>query len=411
MTKAKNVLFISYDGITDPLGQSQILPYLLGLSKHGFKIFLLSCEKSEPFSRNKEIIDNLIKDSGIVWQPLSYTKNPPVVSSWLDVLKIKRAAKKIHKKHGLDMVHTRAGVPAIIGLWLKKKFGIKFLNDVRDFYADSRVDGGMWNLKNPLYKTVHSYFKRQEEEQYKFNDGIVCLTHAAKSVITALPQYKKEIPLEIVPCSADIELFNRAKISDEQIAAVKADFGIKPDDIIITYLGSVGGLYLTEEMMHFCKTVSDKIPAAKFLFISPIRHAEIAAAASGYGIPAEKLIIKKAARKEVPLFLSVSNFSMFLIKPCFSRKAQSPTKHGELMAMGIPVITNQGIGDVEEIIKRYQSGMVIKSFSEAEYARVADEILAGKSYNTAAIRKGAEEYYALSSAIEKYNRIYNSILQ
>ena len=38
-------LYISYDGMTDPLGRSQVLPYLQGLSERGHEITLLSCEK------------------------------------------------------------------------------------------------------------------------------------------------------------------------------------------------------------------------------------------------------------------------------------------------------------------------------------------------------------------------------
>ncbi len=407
----KNILFISYDGMTDPLGQSQVLPYLLGLSKYGYKIFLLSCEKKQAFEQNKEIIENLVKDSGITWVPLYYTKTPPVISTVLDVYKIKKEAKKIHRQHKLDMVHTRAGVPALIGLWMKKKFGIKFLNDIRDFYADSRVDGYMWDLKNPMYRMVYKFFKRKEAEQIAVNDGIVCLTSAAEKVVRALPEFVKDTPLEIIPCSADLELFNPAAITKEQTAEIKIQFGIKPADLVITYLGSVGGLYLTDEVMHFCKVVSDKIPAVKFLFIAPIRHKEIAEAAARFNIPAEKLIIKKASRKEVPLFLSVSNFSVFFIRPCFSRKSQSPTKHGEIMAMGIPVITNKGIGDVEEIIQEYKSGIVIKGFSEEEYAGVAEKIISGDTFNSVTIRKGAETFYDLSSAVKKYIRIYDRLLQ
>ena len=40
----KNVLYISYDGMTDPLGQSQVLPYLSGLSKEGYSFHLISFE-------------------------------------------------------------------------------------------------------------------------------------------------------------------------------------------------------------------------------------------------------------------------------------------------------------------------------------------------------------------------------
>lgn len=411
ISTVKNILFISYDGMTDPLGQSQVLPYLQGLSKCGYKIFLLSCEKKQSFANNKAIIYKLVKEYGIHWIPVGYTKNPPVISTLLDIYKLRKEAKKIHRQYTLDLVHTRPGVPALIGLWMKKKFGIKFLNDIRDFYADSRVDGHMWNLKNPLYSMVYRFFKRKEAAQMAVNDGIVCLTFAAEKVIRQLPMFKNEIPVEVIPCSVDLELFNPARISEKQTEAVKDQFGIKPADIVFTYLGSVGGLYLTDEMLNFCKTASNKIPAAKFLFISPGRHDEIAAAAARYHIPAQKLIITKASRQEVPVFLSVSNFSIFFIRPCFSRKSQSPTKHGEIMAMGIPVITNRGIGDVEEIIEEYRSGMVIKAFSEEEYIGVVEKITSGITFDPVTIRKGAVDFYDLTAAVKKYERMYDRLLQ
>ena len=145
----KNVLFISYDGMTDPLGQSQVIPYLQGLSKNGYKIFLLSCEKREVFEQRKDVVQSILNQASITWVPLNYTKKPPVLSTLIDIVKLKSAAKKIHLQHQISMVHTRPGVPALVGLWLKEKYGIKFLNDIREFYADSRVDGGIW--KNLIF--------------------------------------------------------------------------------------------------------------------------------------------------------------------------------------------------------------------------------------------------------------------
>ena len=52
----KNVLYISYDGMTDPLGQSQVLPYLIGLSKSGYSFDLISFEKKERFNTIKNTI-------------------------------------------------------------------------------------------------------------------------------------------------------------------------------------------------------------------------------------------------------------------------------------------------------------------------------------------------------------------
>ena len=43
-------LYLSYDGLTDPLGQSQILPYLKELSINT-EIHIISSEKKENFKK------------------------------------------------------------------------------------------------------------------------------------------------------------------------------------------------------------------------------------------------------------------------------------------------------------------------------------------------------------------------
>jgi len=179
---------------------------------------------------------------------------------------------------------------------------------------------------------------------------------------------------------------------------------------VISYLGSIGGWYLTEEMLQFCKLLSKRIPAAKFLFISPHRHEEIKAIAAQYEIPADKVLVKKASRVQVPALLSLSSYSIFFIKPCYSKQSSSPTKHGEIMAMGIPVITNGGVGDVAEIVQSANSGIVINEFTDEVFETAINEVVSKKDYDAASIRAGAVKWYSLESAIEKYTRIYKSIL-
>ena len=411
MGNQKKILFISYDGMTDPLGQSQVIPYLQGLSKAGFKMFLLSCEKKQVYLQNKKYIQSILDEGNITWIPLNYTKKPPVFSTMLDIFKLKKTAKKIHRENKLDMVHTRPGIPALVGLWMKKTMGVKFLNDIREFYADSRVEGGMWNTKIPMYFSIYNFFKRKEAEAVAKNDGIVCLTYAAESIIKEWKEYKQGIPLEVIPCSADMQLFDPAAINENEKENLKQALNINKDDFIISYLGSVGGWYLVDEMMQFCKMLSDKIPATKLLFISPHRHEEIKLAAEQAGIKADKIIIKKASRQQVPLLLSLSHYSVFFIRPCYSKQSSSPTKHGEIMAMGIPLITNSGVGDVEIIVARYNSGIVIQDFNRDNFADAIMKIAAEPGFNNEGIRQGAKEFYSLDTAIEKYISIYNRILK
>ena len=406
----KKILFISYDGMTDPLGQSQVIPYLSILTKFGYSFTILSCDKPGKYASNKDYVQKLVENFPIEWVSIPYHKNPPVLSSVYDYYKLKHTAKALHKKTGFDMVHTRPGLPTLVALWMKKTYGIKFLNDIRGFWADERVDGGMWDLKNPLFKTIYRFFKKHEFECIEKADYNNCLTHAAKKVIHSWKEIPGQpIPIEVIPCSVDLDLFNPENIDPTLKQQLSKELSIQPGDIIFTYLGSIGGWYLTDEMMRFCKVLADKIPAAKFLFISPHLHEEITAAAARQGLPANKILAKHARRHEVPVLLSFSAYSIFFIKPCFSKISSSPTKHGEIMAMGIPVITNSGVGDVEEIVTRYNAGYILKDFKDNSFNTIANQIEQGNIFSPQEIRNGAKDFYALDTAIDRYKKIYQYI--
>jgi len=253
--------------------------------------------------------------------------------------------------------------------------------------------------------------KGKNQRQQKKNDGIVCLTNAAEKIIRQWPGVDKNVPLQVIPCSVDLNLFDPAGISLQRKELLRADLKLKETDIVISYLGSIGGWYLTNEMMQFCKMLQENIPEVKFLFISPHRHEEIITSANQFGLNSNNIITQKASRNQVPVLLSLSSYSVFFIKPCYSKQSSSPTKHGEIMAMGIPVITNAGVGDVKEIVERYNSGYVINDFSENSYKALVVKINNGVPFNKNNIRNGAKEVYALENAIESYKKIYRAILE
>ena len=398
--------------MTDPLGQSQVIPYLSELSAYGYKFTILSCDKPEKYTANKAYVEKLIAAYPIKWVSIPYHKSPLVLSSMYDFYQLKQAVKCLQKVQEFDMVHTRPGVPTLVALWMKKKYGTKFLNDIRGFWADERVDGGMWNLKNPVFKKVYNFFKAHEYECMQKADYNICLTHAAKTEMQSWKNITGQpIPIEVIPCSADLELFNPNNLDEKLLDKFRNELKITEGDFIISYLGSIGGWYLTEEMMRFCKLLSDKIPTAKFLFISPHRHEQIIEAAAKYSLEEGKIITKKALRHEVPALLSFSTYSLFFIKPCYSKISSSPTKHGEIMAMGIPVITNSGVGDVKAIVEKYNAGFVVDEFSDNTFNTIINKIVSAPLFDKLLIRKGAEEFYALKKAVEIYKRVYNKIFQ
>lgn len=403
-----NVLYLSYDGMTDPLGQSQVLPYLKELSKENYTIHLISCEKPEKYDSGKAGVLNFIGRNDIIWYPLKYRKSPPIISTLADVFSIKNEAEKIIAKHEVKIVHCRSYITALVGEKLKKKHNIKFLFDMRGFYADERVDGNIWHLSNPVFKAVYNFFKKKEKDFFRNADYSVSLTYKGREIIESW-NLAKDIKIEVIPCCADLERFNKKNIKQEARQQLRKNLKIEDNEFVLCYLGSIGTWYMLPEMLEFFSQLLIKKPNSKFLFISGDSKEEIVQQATKYNIPSDKIIVQKANHSEVPVYASIADVSIFFIKPVFSKSASSPTKQGELMGLQIPVICNAGVGDTDMVVKKYQSGWLVNSFTREDYNRAVDNIENILALDKEKIRKGAEEFYSLKVGVERYLSIYKKL--
>src|SRR6185436_9676079 len=107
LNRQVRVAYLSYDGLTDSLGQSQILPYVIGLEAKGFEFAIFSFEKTTAFAGGKTLIENAIADKRIRWIPLSYHKTPPILSTLIDIYLLYRAVLRRHRKNPFDIIHCR----------------------------------------------------------------------------------------------------------------------------------------------------------------------------------------------------------------------------------------------------------------------------------------------------------------
>ena len=183
--------------MTDPLGQSLVLPYLKGLANTGYEITLISFEKDFRYQMSGISLRKEIESIGIHWYPLTYTKNPPILSTVFDILKLIRFVVGLQRKEGFSIVHCRSYITAFAGHYLQRKFGVKFIFDMRGFWADERVEGKLWNIKNPVFNIIYKYFKRKEKQWLRDADQVVCLTVAAKRIIEG---WGRKSDILVIPC-------------------------------------------------------------------------------------------------------------------------------------------------------------------------------------------------------------------
>ncbi len=394
--------------MTDPLGQSQVIPYLIGLSALGHQIFILSCEKKNRFEKNFIEIKNLLESNNIGWFPVFYTSTPPVLSTLKDIWNLRKKSKEICKKEKIEVIHCRSYISALVGLELKNKLKTKFIFDMRGFWADERVDGNIWNLQNPLFAIIYKYFKKKEKEFLLSADAVISLTNNAKEEIHSWKGFQN-VPITVIPCCADLEFFSYQNINRQELDNKREEIGIHQEDFVLSYLGSLGTWYMLSEMLDFFKILKSEKSTAKFLIITADKPEMILPLAKLKNIDAKDLIIKSAKRSEVPIYASLSCVSLFFILPKYSKKASSPTKMGELMSLGIPIICNGNVGDVADILNDGGVGAVINNFTDADYLLAIQripELLQKPAQQNYAV---AQKYYSLKEGVKKYNNVYQTI--
>jgi glycosyltransferase involved in cell wall biosynthesis len=404
----KRILYISYDGMTDQLGQSQVIPYLRELTKAGYRFHILSVEKKARLEKTGEQIRAMLQQAGIEWTTMTYSKRPPFLSKLYDQWRLNAKAAGICRKEKIDMVHCRSYVPAAAGLKLSKRFAIPFLFDMRGFWVDERVDSGLWKLDNPLYRFLYKSYKLKERNYFSGSAHIISLTWKGKEELTATYKIAPE-KITVIPCCADMDHFDFHRFNSEQVAAIRRELGIAEGKKVLSYLGSLGGWYMTDEMLDFFAVMQKQIPESVFLIVTHDEKAPILAKAAAKGIPGAAVIVQPAGRDEVPVYLSVSDWNIFFIKDAYSKKASSPTKQGEVMAMGIPIICND-IGDTGKIIRESGAGIIIAGFETEEYGRVCDLLLHMAATDREKIRREAIRHYDLGLGVNEYRTVYEKLL-
>lgn len=401
------VLYISYDGLTDPLGRSQVLPYLCGLAQKGHDITVLSCDKPARYVESKDTVKSITDEYNIRWHSVLYASRIPIVSALYNIVRMRHRAMRICAGKSMQIVHCRSYMASFIGVLLKRVYGVKYVFDMRGFYADERVDGKVWNRDEVIYDMVYRCFKWKEKCFLSMADYVVSLTHAGKRILEQDMEVKA--PIMVIPCCADLQHFSMANVDAGVREQLMHSLHIGSADLVVSYVGSLGTWYMLPQMMQMVSMLMQKRPETKFLLITPDSREKVLEWSSQYGIPEDRVIVKFSSRELMPTYISLSHISLFFIQPVFSKKASSPTKMGELLSMGIPLIVNAGVGDVDDIVNSTHCGYVVSEFTTEEYERAIDHIDELIQTDKSVLCAAAESYYSLAAGVDKYNEIYTAL--
>ena len=364
--EGRRVLFISYNGMLDPLGQTQVLPYLRSLASRGVEFTLLSFERPKAFEppgleTTRQLRSELLAQ-GIDWRWLRYHQTPSLPATAYDVLAGVRVAKALVQEKRIELVHARSHIPATIALALKRNFEVKMIFDLRGLLAEEYVDAEHWRKNGLPYRIT----KLAERLVLRETDAIVTLTSKIWPIIKEWDGLRgRDVHHAVIPCCVDLTKFS---FSQHEREVRRAELGLD-QHFTLVYSGSIDGWYLTGEMVDFFAALRQSRPDAHFLWLTNGSHERIKQLMLSRNIQPASFSIKSVASGLVPSYLSAADAGLAFIKPCFSKLASSPTKNGEYLACGLPLVLNSGIGDSDALVEECKAGVLIRSFTGEDYSR------------------------------------------
>jgi glycosyltransferase involved in cell wall biosynthesis len=281
-----------------------------------------------------------------------------------------------------------------MGLLIKRLTGARLLFDMRGFWVDERVDGGIWPPAGRMY-SAGKWFERR---LLLAADHVVSLTRAGIRELEGFEYLRGAMPpASVIPTCADLSRFKPQ--------------GTPGPGLVLGYVGSVGTWYMFDEVVTAFRQLLELRPDSRLLVINRNDHAYVRERLQAGGVPLDVIEIRSATHAEVPAQMARMHAGIFFIKPLFSKQASAPTKLGEFLGCGIPCLANAGVGDMEEILHADRVGVAIAGFDPATIRAGMARLLDLVSDPEAASRcvASAHAHCSLDEGVRRYQAVYRSL--
>ena len=372
MSKPKfDLTYLSIDSIQEGVGSSQITPLILGLAKNGKRVCLITFEKVQP----SQDLAKKFREAGVEWIPHEFGK----VGALAGVLRLNELRKSVLNS---NVLHGRSDIPTAAAIW--SSVDAPVLWDVRSLWSDQRklIGTSGWN-------SLSARGARSLENISAKN--AVAMTTLTAAVVPILEKRHARIPAirEVIPTCVQTSKFTPSPMPKGELVCLLSGTFNNYYDINRTRQIIIG----------LRKSIDLKVIWA--------RAGESPDTSLGVG---EDLVIS-ATHSQMPKLVADSHFGMAICKEdnLESLAAAVPTKIGEFLASGRPVIVSKRIGDMELLLNSSKTGITVghsdslSNLGEQISGLISDPAIEERC------RALAMEHFDMDKAINTYSRIYSQM--
>jgi hypothetical protein len=403
-----DILYISFDGVLQPLPFSQVVRVVSGLGRRGLRYHLLSLERPKDLEQVelRDAVVDMLRPPGVAWTHVASASMRSARLAAQAVARVTARAAGIVRREGIQLVHARGYHSALVALALKQSLGVPYLFDARGFWIEERSGpGGLFSRP-----TAYAVGKLVEQLLFRNAEAVVTLTELqAEDVAAGLFGAPPRL-LEVIPTCADYDAFY---LRDSRPAKPVATPSV-PVDVqrrlerrtVIGIVGALNGTYFVTQSLEITKRAMRQNPAVHLLVLSAQRQ-EYATAVESLALPPERYTISTATHWTMPEWLQWLDWGLLLVPETQANRAKMPTKLAEFFASGVRPVFFGCNADAARWVERAGSGHVLRSTTDAELDRAAHAI-AELGVDCAALRSARETtapHFSLSSGLDRYVRL------
>ena len=366
------VTYVSMDPLTSTVGSSQVLAYVERLAGRGVDIDLLTFEHGvDPVVRER------LAGLGVTWRPLRFGLHGPVGG----LSRVLRAAWAVR---GSAVVHARSDMAAASVMLT----GVdRWVWDVRSLWVDQKVASGVIR-PGSLQERVMRWVERLAAHR---STAVVTLTESAIDELDRRYEGVVSSKARVITTCVDLDRFDVSPLP--------------PVPLRVLLAGTLNRYYDVHTMLDLIAELRCRY-RVEFIVASPgetdwedeLRGVE---AVRVTATPGEMADLVSSCHVGLSVCRDDAGASLL---------AAMPTKIGEFLASGRPVIVNPGLVDAAGLLERHECGVVYGSAGHLRVGEAVDrlESLLADPGTPERCRSLAEVHFNLDRGVDSLVGVYSA---
>jgi glycosyltransferase involved in cell wall biosynthesis len=399
-------LYLTFDGLLEPLGRSQVLSYLLPLSRRGFPYTVVSLERPRDLedARGVEELEQELSANNIRWLRFPFhTGGARAVLK--NCRQMSAAARLSMRRDKIQLIHARSYVTASIARVLRLRFNMPYIFDMRGYWVDELKDEGRWFTNPVAYKTG----KQIERRLVKDAAAIVTLTQLqADDLRRGLLKDSAETPIEVITTCASYDEFDPSRPAGGAVPGHLLErFKGK---LTVGLVGSINASYRMEESLRLFRYLLEERRDAHLICLT--RQVELMRELLDKGqIPESAFTLETVPHGDIADWLRVMNWGLLLLNTRYSKRGSMPTKLAEFFAVGVRPIQYGCNEEVSQKIREAGTGLVLEGVTEEELRAAARAVAATplRAEDGARARSITRAHFSLDAGVDKYAALLTTL--